>query len=140
MKTKSSKSRKLPQPIRILFFICGIAAVCLPNWIALNAGKSISDPGVLLTNLEVILEEEAEPEIELKDWMLSFDEFHIVADIEPELHLEDWMLNFGYEVRIADASGEQVENFYSSSCSYCGKYAAGISSIVETAGQLSHAG
>ncbi len=113
MKTKRSKSRELPQPIKILFFICSIAAVCLPNWIALKAGKPITDPAELRTNLALIIEEESEHEIELKDWMLSFDEFNIVADAESEPELEDWMLNFGNDVRIADASDEKVGNYSS---------------------------
>ncbi|HEC43565.1 MAG TPA: hypothetical protein ENI20_12135 [Bacteroides sp.] len=113
MKTKRSKSRELPQPIKILFFICGIAAVCLPNWIALKAGKPVTDPAELVNSFADIIVIEADPEIELEDWMLSFDEFHIVADVEPELKLEDWMLNFGYEVRYADATEEKVGNYSS---------------------------
>ena len=50
--------------------------------------------GVAATELALILNVEKEKEIELMDWMVSFEEFNLSAMIEPEIGLEDWMLNF----------------------------------------------
>ena len=73
MKNRESKSRELPRPLRFIVFILSIALVCLPNWIALKAGK----PTPTLTNpeteLALILNVEKEKEIELMDWMLNFE-------------------------------------------------------------------
>ncbi|MFC2112586.1 hypothetical protein ACFLTA_04885 [Bacteroidota bacterium] len=104
MKT-TRKSKELPQPIRLIFLIIGIAAVCLPNWIALKAGKPISGPADINFKHVLVQEEEINPEIGLKDGVPSIDDFHLIADFEPEIPLEDWMLDIGREHNLADLTG-----------------------------------
>jgi hypothetical protein len=94
MKTMRSKNKPLPKPFRFVFFIIGIALVCLPNWIALRAGRPVEDPGEPTSLHSALMEVEKEPELELREWMYSFEAFDLVAMREEEVQLEDWMLDF----------------------------------------------
>ena len=95
MKTTSSKRRCLPKPIRFSLLLIGIALVCLPNWIALKAGYPVQTTDPSAEDLASIVEVDTEPELQLEDWMVSFDAFGLVANNEKEIPLESWMLDFG---------------------------------------------
>jgi hypothetical protein len=101
MKTRRSKTRKLPKPFKFVFFLIGIALICLPNWIALKAVRPLEDPTDGMAELTLLTEAEEEPELELQDWMYSFEAFDLVAVNEEEIELEEWMLDFAAIPRFA---------------------------------------
>lgn len=101
MKTGNSKPRQLPRPLKFLVFIISISVVCLPNWIALRAGKPVmvsADPAISIPGL---ITEDIEPEIELRNWMVETSEFRMPFYGETEIQFEDWMLDFGPTLHFA---------------------------------------
>ena len=94
MKTaKQTSTVKFPRPGRFSLYMCAVLVLSFFNWVALNA-QPPKDAETVNAELVIALTEETEPSIQLKDWMMDFENGCLAEMEEPELKVEPWMLSF----------------------------------------------
>ena len=90
MKAAKLTTAKFPRPARFSLYICAVLVLCFFNWVALNAQTARNHNAEFV----ITLAEESEPEIQLQDWMMDFENGYLAEMDEPELKVEPWMLTF----------------------------------------------
>ena len=96
MKTAKQTNQHFPRPGRFSLYMCAVAILCFLNWIALNA-KTVTPAKYDRSLLDMALAEEYEPDIQLQDWMMGFENGYPALSEEPEIEVEPWMLSFNLD-------------------------------------------
>ena len=99
MKTTSKTKRDFPKPFRFAIYLFAVIVFCFLNWVTTYAGDPETEKAQTLeSRLAAVLVLEADPEPELEDWMLSFND-EVLAEFEDEEAVpEAWMLDPAYFV------------------------------------------
>jgi hypothetical protein len=108
MKTAKQTNQHFPRPGRFSLYICAVAIMCFLNWVALVA-QSVPSAKYDLSLWDTALAEEYEPDIQLQDWMMDFENGYAALSEEPEIEVEPWMLSFNTDYMVE--TGETEINF-----------------------------
>jgi hypothetical protein len=93
MKTAKQTNQHFPRPGRITLYMFAVAALCFLNWVVLHA-QPAENTDQSRTRLAAVLTEEVEPEVQLQDWMMDFENVSMAVTKEAEIKVEPWMLTF----------------------------------------------
>ena len=93
MKTTNQTTKRFPNGFRITLYVAAVATLGFLNCYILKAGDPEPETNYSIS-LEAALTVNAEPEIDLEDWMLDFTPDYLVELDDEEVVLEDWMLDF----------------------------------------------
>ncbi len=94
MKTTKRSNQTLPSPFKFSIYLFAVAVFCFVNWTALRAEEPAENmTWTLEDRLTEALIEEADPEMQLEDWMVDYSEFCHAEDNETEPSLKEWMVN-----------------------------------------------
>jgi hypothetical protein len=93
MKTAMKIDQKFLMPGRFSLYIFAVAILCFFNWVVLNAQVTSTESKVN-KQLALALDEADEPELQVQDWMMDFENEYLAVSKEPEIIVEPWMLSF----------------------------------------------
>ena len=96
MTTTNQTTKRFPDGFRMILYIAAVATLGFLNCCMLRAGDPEKDADYT-TRLEAALIVDAEPEIELEDWILNFNPGFPVKIEDEDIVLENWMLNLNHD-------------------------------------------